>query len=204
LDNGFGTNGFTFVDFSATHPADYGRALALQSDGKILLAGRSFVIGSSFAIARFDANGQIDLSFGTNGYSYVQLANAQHECYGVTIDEDNKIILAGRSQVGFPDDFVLVRYQSGLPSGIDDLNTSSPVFSLFPNPASSAFTLHSDKAGDALGLIQIFDSYGREVFSATSNTESVRINTENFVPGIYFVKAFTNGIVISRKFVIRK
>lgn len=49
IDNTFGTNGKVLTDFG--NKADYGSSLALQRDGKIVLAGHS---GNDFAVARYN------------------------------------------------------------------------------------------------------------------------------------------------------
>src|SRR5262245_23657894 len=51
LDTTFGNNGVVTTDFGATD--DRGIAVALQSDGKIVVAGRS---NQDFAVARYNTN----------------------------------------------------------------------------------------------------------------------------------------------------
>src|SRR5262249_796718 len=69
LDPTFGQGGLV----TASHPGDdYGWALALQPDGKIVMAGRSgdYNIGTSYdiSVARFQNDGSLDSSFGTGGF----------------------------------------------------------------------------------------------------------------------------------------
>lgn len=72
VDMGFGVNGFTAItfDLSANSP-DYAGVLALQSDGRILLAGHTFNGFSTrlFAAARLTEDGLPDPSFGAFGKS---------------------------------------------------------------------------------------------------------------------------------------
>lgn len=74
FDNSFGRSdgidarlGWTVVPFNS--PSDQANAIALQADGKILLAGyTSDALGNPmFALARVDANGDIDPSFDSDG-----------------------------------------------------------------------------------------------------------------------------------------
>src|SRR5262245_31488051 len=65
LDTTFGTNGKATADFAgagASATTDQASAVALQSDGKIVVVGSS---GADFAVARFNANGSLDTTFGT-------------------------------------------------------------------------------------------------------------------------------------------
>lgn len=61
VDNLFGSGGMAFGNFSSTIAStDYGRAMAIQPDGKILLAGRTYLNGSEFGLLRFNSNGSLD------------------------------------------------------------------------------------------------------------------------------------------------
>jgi uncharacterized delta-60 repeat protein len=62
LDIGFGTGGKVTTDFAGSGAAF---AVALQTDGKIVAAGRAFV--SEFALARYNMDGSLDMSFDTGG-----------------------------------------------------------------------------------------------------------------------------------------
>ncbi|MEO8516725.1 MAG: T9SS type A sorting domain-containing protein [Flavobacterium sp.] len=62
LDNTFGVGGITTTVVGTT--ADYGRALEILSDGKIVLLGAS---SGTFAIARYTTSGILDATFGTAG-----------------------------------------------------------------------------------------------------------------------------------------
>jgi uncharacterized delta-60 repeat protein len=62
LDSSFGSAGKVLSSLGGTF--DYGSALVLQPDGKIVVAGGS---DSSFAIARYQPTGFLDVSFGNAG-----------------------------------------------------------------------------------------------------------------------------------------
>jgi uncharacterized delta-60 repeat protein len=63
-DTTFGYNGYSIINFGASSE---GRAVAIQPDGKIVVAGHTST--SQVAVARLDAVGALDPSFGTGGYS---------------------------------------------------------------------------------------------------------------------------------------
>ena len=63
LDATFGGGGKVMTDVSAWDVA-YG--VAIQADGKIVVAGSSRSQGR-FALARYDSDGTLDASFGVNG-----------------------------------------------------------------------------------------------------------------------------------------
>ena len=125
LDPTFGKRGKVEVEAGSLRGVVV-RALALQRDGKIVVAGRKHLQGGShFTIARFTSRGAIDRSFGNDGRVTTVLG---HESYAgaVAIQADGKIVAAGSvdSHLG------LARYlASGLPD--PDFGTDGTVLTDF-------------------------------------------------------------------------
>jgi uncharacterized delta-60 repeat protein len=93
-DTGFGTAGLVTLAFTALN--DFGRAIALQGDGKIVVAGQiSNGSNPDFGIARFIADGTPDGSFGTGGKLSFSFFNAGDGAEGVVIQPDGKIVVGG-------------------------------------------------------------------------------------------------------------
>jgi len=118
LDITFGNSGKvtgTFDNVNANNSLGY--ATALQSDGKIIIAGQVLFSASNHlcGIARYNANGSIDATFG-NGGSVSTDVNTKHysELKAVAIQADGKIVAAGNtsSLLGTNLDFAIVRYKS--------------------------------------------------------------------------------------------
>lgn len=94
LDLSFGNNGIVTTQIGTN---DYGRAVAIQADGKIVVAGYSiYATQFAFALVRYNTNGSIDNSFGNNGIVITAIGN---DDYGraVAIQADGKIVVAGSS-----------------------------------------------------------------------------------------------------------
>ena len=68
LDPRFGVRGKVLTDFSGGS-IDVARALAIQSDGKMVAAGFSGTSGTpyDFALARYNSRGRLDREFGVGG-----------------------------------------------------------------------------------------------------------------------------------------
>ena len=66
LDATFGTNGTVTLQF-ATGSHNYGEDIEIQPDGKIAVIGSSIITNYATRVARLDANGVLDATFGTNG-----------------------------------------------------------------------------------------------------------------------------------------
>ena len=108
LDNTFGTNGITRADFGST--LDGASAIALQSDGKIVVVGftSTQATGNDFALVRFNSNGSLDTSFGNGGKVTTDFGDRFESAGGVAIQSDGKIVVAGDSA----GNFALARYNS--------------------------------------------------------------------------------------------
>ena len=184
-DSGFGVNGMATKDFGVGN-SDWGRVIRIQSDGKILVAGKTSIIGSAFGIARFDENGIIDNTFGTNGISYIQVANAQHNTYGMTIDLNNEIVICGSAPASTPDNFILVRYHNDLGTGITENGTPASVISIYPNPSTGKFNITSNTIGNDQTL-SIVDLSGKIVYTKSFRNSNSTILDLNLSSGMYFV-----------------
>jgi len=110
LDNTFGTNGKLTENFGTG--ADWGTAVALQPDGKIIVGGwTENGTNKDFAVARFNADGSLDNSFGGNGKVETEIGTSEDVANDMVLQPDGKIILAGYSSRGADiHDFALVRY----------------------------------------------------------------------------------------------
>jgi uncharacterized delta-60 repeat protein len=107
LDTTFSSDGTLVTNF--TSGRDFAWDVALQADGKIVAAGPA-AAGSrgSFAIARYNADGTPDNTFGGDGKVTTQLTARHDAATAVAIQSDGKIVAAGAAN----DDtfFALARY----------------------------------------------------------------------------------------------
>jgi uncharacterized delta-60 repeat protein len=109
LDTTFGTNGRVTTDFS--NNTDQGYSVALQPDGKIILGGYAYIgSNNNFALARYNSNGSLDTTFGTNGRVTTDFSNNNDASWSVALQPDGKIILGGYARIGSNDNFALARY----------------------------------------------------------------------------------------------
>jgi uncharacterized delta-60 repeat protein len=110
-DNTFSDDGKLIVSLGF---ADACTSVALQSDGKIVAAGYSYIDenydSSEFAIARFNANGTPDNTFNGNGQQLTNFGAYKDFANSLAIQKDGKIVLAGRSYLDNTDNFSLARY----------------------------------------------------------------------------------------------
>ena len=119
LDPTFGNAGKVTTDFSGSDDGAFG--VAIQSDGKIVVAGRASAVvagavQSDFGLARYHTDGTLDTGFGSGGKVTTDFSGSFDEAHALTIQLDGKIVLAGRARTqtstGSNDDFALARYNT--------------------------------------------------------------------------------------------
>ncbi len=111
LDNSFGVSGK--VTSTVTAGDAYIKSIAIQSDGKIVVAGYATNPGTAFITARYLSNGALDATFGTGGItSYVFGSGGLNEGRSVTLQADGKIVVAGGTTGFGADMFALIRYKT--------------------------------------------------------------------------------------------
>jgi uncharacterized delta-60 repeat protein len=126
LDQTFGNGGYAINGLGTAN------ALIIQPDGKIVIVGTVLVFreGSDFVVARFNADGSPDQTFGTGGRvqtSFTSGLNSSDRANSGALQTDGKIVVSG-SISGVPS--VLIRYNANgsvdLDFGLDGsvLNTN--------------------------------------------------------------------------------
>jgi uncharacterized delta-60 repeat protein len=119
LDATFGGIGFVQLD---PHPAvvsdtDRADAVAVQPDGKIVLAGRAKASGTmNFVVIRYNVDGTLDTSFGDQdpfnpflrrGYTTSAVTSGLHWLYSMVLQPDGRIVISG-----WNNESVVLRYNS--------------------------------------------------------------------------------------------
>ena len=114
LDNSFGVDGIATLD--SGNKNDVVSSVVIQPDGKILVAG---VEGSgsnsadvNFAIARYNTDGVLDISFSVDGIVTTDFAGEYDEAYEVLVQSDGKIVAVGISIMNSEAHFAVVRYNT--------------------------------------------------------------------------------------------
>ncbi len=152
LDTSFGTNGLVTTNFGGS---DTALAAILQPDGKIVAVGQSDAGGTiDFALARYNPNGSLDTSFGTNGLVRTNLGGGTDSASSAALQPDGKIVVAGSSDAGGTVDFAVARYN---PNG--SLDTSF---------GTNGFVL-TNLGGTDVGSSMVLQSDGKIVVGGSSD-----------------------------------
>jgi uncharacterized delta-60 repeat protein len=163
LDHTFGDKGRIFKT--------KGTIVSIQSDGKIFLAG-TVNTGDGFTISRYNFNGTVDASFGTNGTATTTFSEPV-TVKSVHIQSDGKIVLTGQAGNGT----IITRY-----------NTNGSLDNSFGNGGTIKNTLFFAQSlyiqGDSKILIGGYSSG----INNNSNLNLARYNVDGSLDG-----SFGNG-----------
>ncbi|MFN2509038.1 MAG: delta-60 repeat domain-containing protein [Chthoniobacterales bacterium] len=112
VDTSFGSGGKVRTDFGAAD-FDQARSAALQPDGKIVAAGTTSSnngITVDFAVARYELNGTLDTTFGSDGKTVIDFGSFLQTAQKVLLQPDGKIVTVGYANTESSDsDFLLAR-----------------------------------------------------------------------------------------------
>jgi len=151
LDPTFGTGGI------ATTPATTAASAALQSDGKIVVAGSG---SNGAAVLRYNTNGSLDSTFGSGGQVTLN-DNNSGPAFAVAIQSDGKILVAA------PDDIQLAVFRLNTNGSLDTTFGSKGVAlvsgskGIFLTPVVGSLALSS---GGEILAVAVSTSAGGQVF----------------------------------------
>ncbi|MEZ4731836.1 MAG: hypothetical protein R3E79_32345 [Caldilineaceae bacterium] len=114
LDTTFAGDGKLFTPFPQTEGA---YAVAVQPDGKLLVAGAAYGEesnnGLDFTLVRYQPDGAIDPTFAGDGKVFTTVGpTTTDEIRTILLQPDGNIVAAGYTSDGYNRDVVLVRYQT--------------------------------------------------------------------------------------------
>lgn len=173
FDSTFDNDGVFVVPQSANARPTYGRAVALQTDGKIVAAG--FDGGgqtSDIAVIRCNSDGSLDSTFGSGGVVFTNISDQQKDTANdLAIQPDGKIVVVGTSAYKTNSVAVLARY-----------NTDGSLDTSFGKNGRVAPPIYVGAAGSASGVAlqadgKILIAQGRDLLLfATFNVSRYETN----------------------------
>lgn len=88
----YGNNGKVISDFGRNETAT---SVAVQPDGKVLVGGTAYDTASYFMLARYQASGELDPTFGDGGQATATFENSAYAANAIALQPDGKILVVG-------------------------------------------------------------------------------------------------------------
>lgn len=111
VDSSFGNSGMVTLDLGGTD--DRGREIILDSNGKIVIVGRSNSADiNDVVVMRFNDNGSPDTTFGINGIVITDIGGNNDRGRAIALDSSDRIIVLGTSDSQGDNDFSVLRYNN--------------------------------------------------------------------------------------------
>ena len=192
LDNSFGNDGKVIT---TVEQQTFCYALALQTDGKILVTGSTTTDGNETEIllVRYNTNGTPDNSFGTAGIVSTSY-DFENEAYTIALQPDGKILTGGFTYDGSSNstNSIIARY---LQNGTLDNSFGENGFAIDYAGVTSALAIQAD--GKILyaghGYNDNYDFYGTLSRLNTNGTKDTSFNRYGVVAGGYY-SGFTSNV----------
>lgn len=168
VDSTFGVNGRVVSNING-QPA-YCNALAIQADGRIVVAGS---VGNDIGLCRYKTDGTFDSTFGNNGIKIID-AGGSDKAYAVVIRPDNKIVVGGSIGMGAVTSFLIIRCKANgnIDAGFGTGGQTSTLVRQTYNVISSC-TLQPDGKIVAGGIAKYFNSaYSLVRYNANGKVDS--------------------------------
>lgn len=183
LDSSFGSGGRVTTSLFGTYNS--GHAVAIQPDGKIVVAGfaGNAFIGLSdgrFGVARYNTNGSLDGAFGGSGWVTTDFGGTISNATSVAIQADGKIVVAGDSNAGVSSrpDFAVARYnQDGSHDATFGLNGDGQVTTNMFGGDDFAQAVAVDATGHIVVSGQAYGQTGVRTFALARYTPDGELDT---------------------------
>ena len=117
LDNTFSGDGTLTVGHEFPGAYDYAGGISVDGSGTIIVGGASLnanLYETDFSLIKLAPDGKLIESFGTGGWELTQFGESTDWAHAVTVDAEDRILLAGNSWQSWPklSDTAVARYQN--------------------------------------------------------------------------------------------
>ncbi len=166
VDSTFNNVGHTSFSWIRGNSNNVARAVNVQPDGKIVVAGYGEKDTAYFCVGRLQANGRMDSTFGVNGMNTTTFLDGGARAYCAALQSNGRLVAAGSTvpPVFYADTVAAVaRYYTGINVGLIDFALPSTNPLVYPNPVSDVLNFKYNLAQNETISIALYDMQGRLV-----------------------------------------
>jgi len=196
IDTAFGNEGIVVTPFGDGD--DIAESVTIAPDGKILVAGYHEDFYFFGAVLRFNANGELDTSFGTDGI--VLIDSYSYTIENIKVQGDGRIVVCGWTGFSGTNEhhFTASRLLYEGANSTNDTDMKENQISVFPNPASDFVSIQGITSR---ALITISDITGKIVLKEYV-MQNASLVVSNLDMGIYMMTVFENGESSTKKMIV--
>lgn len=206
IDTTFGINGslnvslYKYIENVGIITGDFSK-IAIQPDGKILLAGEALYTNyfgyPGIILARYLTDGTLDTTFGNGGYV---IHDILHPTTPVDHNTLKKIFLSQDGSAVYMcgsnyENSIILKYNN--PS-LGTTTFDKEIIKLYPNPVKDILNLSFDKE---ITTATIYNLLGQEVITKAINANQGNIDVSSLTSGTYFVKVYADTLVKTLKII---
>lgn len=178
---------------------DRAYAIVVDNSDNILVTGSSRSSGAAgtedYATLKYSNSGTQVWVTRYNG-----TGNNDDRAYAIVVDNSDNIYVTGTSRNSSllgSEDYLSIKYSESelvtLPPGEVRVPSESALFQNFPNPFNPVTSISFDLVSDSRILLRIFDTQGKEIFTAINDFRSAgrysyRWDAGDLPSGVYFYK----------------
>lgn len=165
LDTTFDSDGKVTADFGTFD--DAGQAVAIDPDGKIVVAGFVSTGGNrDFAVMRFTTSGALDTTWDGDGLARTPIGGGQDAALAVGIQSDGKVVAAGYAETR---KVAIVRYNTD--GSLDTTFDGDGIVTFLHEGQTRAYDLGFQSDGKIIVGGRAIGSNGIKFFAARLNTD---------------------------------
>lgn len=213
LDYSFGNSNFTgYLNVSAAFSSITAyktnfRRMFIQPDGKILLVGNATYINSTtnleqdkeIMLARFNSNGTLDSTFGTNGYVVFDIDPTADEPFieaGTNSDMTEIYVSVNlRTASTYSIKTAVVKFKNNSALGTKEVTPVQQDLLCYPNPVKDILKFNNE------GNVLIYDMNGKLVLSRDNVDGKKGIDVSELISGNYVIQVKNTKETYSSKFI---
>lgn len=193
IDSSFANNGWAFIEYNQSL---YASSLALDADGKIVIAGSAAIdaTGSKqlFAVVRLKPNGIPDNIFGNKGIVTTDFLPHNASASDVIIQPDKNILAAGGISNENLFKHAMVRYVGGNPTIITQTNQmNESLVKIYPNPVKNILIIENLVLPKTTFIIT--NRAGDIIKTTTVSEKTFQWNVSDLKPGYYYLTIQTGN-----------
>ena len=197
IANDFGQDGKILKDFG-TDISSFANDVEVDNNGNLIIGyGVGMTNNYDMALQSYSINGELNTSFGTNGYFTTSFSSGQDYLRSVSIQDDNKIIIVGMSADVQTLNQSLARVLNEENLSMGDIESVNQ-YSITPNPFTTNIVLSLSLKKSHSLTAELYDITGKLIgtvldkttFQQGNRTINLNLSSFNLHPSVYFVKIY--------------